>query len=102
MKQSTITINGNTEAWCGESMTQSTITINGNTGDNCGLWMKQSELTINGNTGNWCGKYAADSIIYTNNKITYDKIKEQLAKGNKVILYNAQGNILERYPCDQQ
>jgi len=92
-----LTINGNTGNDCGTGMKQSQLTINGNTRDNCGWFMKQSQVTINGDTGNWCGEYSTDSTINTNNKETYEKIKANISKGNTVTLYNAQGNIIERY-----
>ena len=92
-----ITINGNTGNWCGSNMKQSQVTINGNTEAWCGYNMTQSQVTINGNTGNNCCNYATDSTINTNNKETYEKIKANISKGNTVTLYNAQGNIIERY-----
>ena len=97
MKYSQLTINGNIGHWCGRNIEHSQLTINGDTGYLCGYRMKQSQLTINGNTGNDCFQYSTDSTINTNNLETYEKIKKQLAKGNKILLYDAQGNIIEQH-----
>jgi len=101
-----LTIYGGVGERCGSTSCFLDLQIHGNIGGIPFENMSYSHITIHGAIGDPTNfNYRAfKSTFKTTNENTYEKLKKMLAPADKnhVLFYDAQGNILERYPCDQQ